>query len=159
MEKMTQAEMLNKLRNTTEGVFDKTLFSIQDVIKIVENIELPTKLPISEQEFLSKVEDVVDGGFISDKFESGWNDDYVSDYYVSINSREIDVTDFELDYYAKDSLESLQSDLMNKITDHLCNVLTFTEKEEVAEEQVEEQVAEVEENETPTSDENESSEN
>ena len=150
MEKMTQAEMLNKLRNTKEGVFDKTLFSIQDVIKIVENIELPTKLPISEQDFLSKVEDVVDGGFISDKFESGWNDNFIEDYELYLDYKEISVSNFELQYSAKDRLADIQSEFMNKITDHLCKVLTFTEKEEVAE---------VEENETPTSDENESSEN
>jgi len=153
---MTQAEMLNKLRNTTEGVFDKTLFSIQDVIKIVENIELPTKLSISEQEFIGKVEEIIDGEFISDNFTDSWDDNCVDDYYVSVNGREIDVTDFELSYSAKDSLCDIQSSFMNKITDHLCEVLTFTENiEEVAPPQEND----AEENETPTSNENESSEN
>ena len=150
MEKMTQAEMLNKLRNTKEGVFDKTLFSIQDVIKIVENIELPTKLPISEQDFIGNVEEVVDADFVADCFDNSWNDNFIEDYELYLDYKEISVSNFELQYSAKDRLADIQSEFMNKITDHLCKVLTFTEKEEVAE---------VEENETPTSDENESSEN
>ena len=147
---MTQAEMLNKLRNTTEGVFDKTLFSIQDVIKIVENIELPTKLPISEQDFIGNVEEVVDADFVADCFDNSWNDNFIEDYELYLDYKEISVSNFGLQYSAKDRLADIQSEFMNKITDHLCKVLTFTEKEEVAE---------VEENETPTSDENESSEN
>ena len=134
--KLTIAEVLTKLDENMGTVFHKTLFTREEVIKLLNRIEEPQgdegKINMTKADFRAYVTDLFAKLSISESVSNCESSDWVEDwdYDLDLHGHEIEVTpqsfSFGSEMYGE--IEAAQDTLLDIVTDNMCDDFSFIEQ-------------------------------
>ena len=134
--KLTIAEVLTKLDENMGTVFHKTLFTREEVIKLLNRIEEPQgnegKINMTKADFKAYVTDLFAklsvSDWVSQREDNDWVDDY--DYDLDLHGNEIEVTvhSFDLSSRMYREIEEGQDQLLDTVLENMCDEFSFIEQ-------------------------------
>ena len=134
--KLTIAEVLTKLDENMGTVFHKTLFTREEVIKLLNRIEEPQgnegKINMTKADFKAYVTDLFAklsiSESVSNKESSSWIEGYDYDHELYGNEIQTDVHSFEFGSEMYGEIEAAQDTLLDIVTDNMCDDFSFIEQ-------------------------------
>ena len=134
--KLTIAEVLTKLDENMGTVFHKTLFTREEVIKLLNRIEEPQgnegKINMTKVDFQAYVTDLFAKLSISENVSnqecSEWVDDYDYDHELYGNEIQTSVHSFQFSSQMYREIEEAQDQLLDVVMDNMCDDFSFIEQ-------------------------------
>ena len=151
MNKITVAEMLNKLQENAGTPHHKTLFTLEDVYKLLENVKSEDReggtINMSKDKFKQYLNDLFAKVSFGDEMDnnqsSSWIDDYDFDLELNGNEIEVNVHSFYMNSEMNTEAERIQDDLLGKVSEAMCEEFEFVEETPATEEVTEENEDEI----------------
>ena len=134
--KLTIAEVLTKLDENMGTVFHKTLFTREEVIKLLNRIEEPQanegQINMTNSDFKAYVTDLFAKLSISDSVSncesSDWVDDYDYDHELYGNEIQTSIHSFQFSSLIYSEIEAAQDTLLDVVMDNMCDDFSFIEQ-------------------------------
>jgi len=134
--KLTIAEVLTKLDENMGTVFHKTLFTREEVIKLLNRIEEPQgnegKINMTKAGFQAYVTDLFAklsiSESVSNEESSCWVEDW--DYDLDLHGNEIHVNPLSFSFGSEmyGEIEQCQDQLLDVVMDNMCDDFSFIEE-------------------------------
>lgn len=134
--KLTIAEVLTKLDENMGTVFHKTLFTREEVIKLLNRIEEPKanegQINMTKADFKAYVTDLFAKLCVSESVSncesSDWIDDYDYDLDLHGNEIEVHVHSFGFSSQMYGEIVAAQDTLLDIVMDNMCDDFSFIEE-------------------------------
>ena len=134
--KLTIAEVLTKLDENMGTVFHKTLFTREEVIKLLSRIEEPKanegKINMTKADFQAYVTDLFAKLSISESVSNqecgSWIEDYDYDHELYGNEIQTSVHSFSFGSEMYGEIEQAQDQLLDVVMDNMCDDFSFIEE-------------------------------
>ena len=134
--KLTIAEVLTKLDENIGTVFHKTLFTREEVIKLLNRIDEPQgnegKINMTKADFQAYVTDLFAKLSVSDvvsqREEHDWVEDWDYDLELDGNEIQVSVHSWSLSSSMYREIEEGQDELLGVVMDNMCDDFSFIEE-------------------------------